>query len=204
VERTVVLQGGWPFSANDERDAELLRDVTGSVAILPTADAFERPDRLVHSAEAWATRHGVVTVSCPVYVRTDALDEANATIIRNASAVWIVGDSPIHLRSTVMNTPVLEAIVACPLVVAVAGSAVALCDPMVDPRGGAFALGLGLVRGLALVTESERWSRDRLQRTLHLANTPVVELPTGSSLTRRNGSWRVDGPAVVHGDLPAG
>lgn len=200
----MALQGGGPFVANDELDANLLRGSSGTVAVLPTADAFERPDDLLESSSAWASRHGVAAVPCPVYARADALDEANARIIRGASAVWIVGDSPIHLRSTVMHTPVFEAIVACPLVVAVAGSAAAVCDPMVDPRGGAFALGLGLVRGLALITESEQWSRDRLQRSLRLANTPVAELPTGSALVRRDGSWSVHGPAIVHGELPAG
>lgn len=199
-----MLQGGGPFVANDGLDAELLRGSKGPVAVLPTADAFERPDHLLRTAGEWASRHGVDVVPCPVYVRTDALDDANARIIRESAAVWVVGDSPIHLRSTVMNTPVFEAIAGCPLVVAVAGSAAAMCDPMVDPRGGAFALGLGLVRGLALITESEQWSRERLQRSLHLANTPVVELPTGTALVRRGGSWTVHGAATVHGELPAG
>lgn len=203
VERVVVLQGGGPFVSNDDLDADLLRGLGGPVAVLPTADAFERPGDLVRTAVEWGARHGADVVPCPVYVRADALDESNARIIRDAAAVWVVGDSPIHLRSTVMHTPVFQAIAACPLVAAVAGSAAALCDPMVDPRGGAFALGLGLVRGLALITESERWGRERLQRSLHLANTPVVELPTGSALVRRDGSWTVHGAVTVHGDLPA-
>lgn len=202
VVRAVVLQGGGPFAANDDIDADLLRGRDGYVAVLPTADAFESPGDLLKTADGWGTRHGVEVVACPVYVRSDALDESNARIIRDAAAVWVVGDSPIHLRSTVMHTPVFEAIAACPLVVAVAGSAAALCDPMVDPRGGAFALGLGLVRGLALITESERWGRERLQRSLHLANTPVVELPTGSALVRSGESWTVHGAATVHGELP--
>jgi len=204
VGQVVVLQGGGPFSANDGLDADLLRGLRGRVAVLPTADAFERPGDLLETAVAWGDRHGADVVPCPVYVRADALEESNARIVRDAAAVWVVGDSPIHLRSTVMNTPVFAAMSSCPLVVAVAGSAAALCDPMVDPRGGAYALGLGLVRGLALITESEQWGRERLQRSLHLANTPVVELPTGSALVRRDGSWTVHGPATVHGDLPAG
>jgi len=204
VVQMLVLQGGGPFAENDDLDAALVRGLRGRVAVLPTADAFERPGDVMATAVEWGVRHGADVVPCPVYVRTDALDESNARIIRDAAAVWVVGDSPIHLRSTVMNTPVFEAIAECPLVVAVAGSAAALCDPMVDPRGGAYALGLGLVRGLALITESERWGRDQLQRSLHLANTPVVELPTGSALVRRDGSWTVHGAAIVHGELPLG
>jgi len=202
---SLVLQGGGPFVANDELDGRLLRGLDGYVAVLPTADAFEGPERLVASANEWGERHGVKVRACEVYTRNDAREAAHAATISSAAAVWIVGDSPIHLRSALMGTAVYSAIeerATSGLVVAVAGSAAALCDPMVDPRGGAYALGLGLVSGLALITESETWSRERLSRSLSLADTTVVELPTGSALERRDGVWQVHGPAVVHGDLP--
>ncbi len=41
--RQVVLQGGGPFTANDELDAQILRAHPGYVAVLPTAEAFENP-----------------------------------------------------------------------------------------------------------------------------------------------------------------
>ena len=119
--------------------------------------------------------------------------------------MYVVGDSPIHLRTTLQATVVYEAIeqqLENGIVVAVAGSAAALCDPMVDPRGGAFTLGLGLVESIAVITESETWSHDRLQRCLQLANTTVVQLPTGSALLCVQGKWNVDGPAIVQGVLP--
>jgi cyanophycinase len=109
------------------------------------------------------------------------------------------------LRTTLQETVVYEAIeqqLENGIVVAVAGSAAALCDPMVDPRGGAFTLGLGLVEGIAVITESETWSHDRLQRCLQLANTTVVQLPTGSALLCTRGKWNVHGPAIIHGALP--
>ncbi len=53
-------------------------------------------------------------------------------------------------------------------------SASALCDPMTDPRGGAFTLGLGLVPGVAFVAEAEQISPDRLTRTLKIADVPVL------------------------------
>jgi cyanophycinase len=104
------------------------------------------------------------------------------------------------------NTPLWEAITQVladgGLVAATGGSAAAMCDPMVDPRGGAFTLGLGLAIGLALVTEAETWSADRLHRTLKLANTPLVELPSGSALLRADDGWERVGNVTVHGDLP--
>ena len=44
--------------------------------------------------------------------------------------------------------------------------AMVLCDPMVDPRGGAFTLGLGLLANLAVIPAHNRWSEDAAHRTL--------------------------------------
>jgi hypothetical protein len=87
-------------------------------------------------------------------------------------------------------------------VIGVGASASALCDPMTDRRGGAFALGLGLVPGLAIVTETEHWPADQLERARHLANTPLIELPTGSAVIRTDAGWELVGQPAVHGDLP--
>jgi cyanophycinase len=200
--RQVVLQGGGPFTANDELDAQILRAHPGYVAVLPTAEAFENPDDLVQLSVAWAKRLGITTKLCAVYSRADAREESFAAMITQSAVVYVVGDSPIHLRSTLKDTVVFDALEAHPCVVAAAGSAAAMCDPMVDPRGGAFALGLGLVSGVAAVTESEKWPDERLQRTLSLANTSVAEIPTGAALIRQNGTWSTQGAVVLHGPLP--
>ena len=201
----LVLQGGGPFISNDELDARVLQGMSGYVAVLPTAEAFENPAVLIATSVVWAQRMGVETKLCAVYTHADAREDGFAQIIRDAAAVYVVGDSPIHLRTTLQATVVYEAIeqqIESGIVVAVAGSAAALCDPMVDPRGGAFTLGLGLVESIAVITESETWSHDRLQRCLQLANTTVVQLPTGSALLCVQGKWNVDGPAIIHGALP--
>jgi len=201
----LVLQGGGPFISNDELDARVLQGVNGYVAVLPTAEEFENPAALIATSVLLAQRMGVETKLCAVYTRADAREDGFAQIIRDAAAVYVVGDSPIHLRTTLQATVVYEAIeqqIESGIVVAVAGSAAALCDPMVDPRGGAFTLGLGLVEDIAVITESETWSHDRLQRCLQLANTTVVQLPTGSALLCVQGKWNVDGPAIIHGALP--
>ena len=88
------------------------------------------------------------------------------------------------------------------LVTAVGGSAAAMCDPMVDPRGGAFTLGLGLVPNLALVTEAEHWSPERLHRTRKLANTAFAVLRSGDALVRTSSGWETVGNTEVHGELP--
>lgn len=203
----IALEGGGPFSANDDLDRVLLAEVGADRAlVLPTADAFEDPHGTVAAATTWAARIGVEVESLMVLQRGEALEAGPAAAVRAARAVWLVGDSPIHLRSVLNDTPLLEAVRSVladgGLVVGVGEAAAALCDPMTDPRGGAFTIGLGLVRGLALATGCESWSEDHLQRTLGLADVPVAELPTGTALVRRPDAWELVGDVVVHGDLP--
>lgn len=201
----IVLQGGGPFVRNDPLDMEVLSSIDGYVAILPTADAFENPEILVAESDKWAHRLGVKTKVCRLFTRADASDPALVRMISGAAAVYIVGDSPMHLKSTLIDTPALDAIrelASSRLVVATGGSAAALCDPMVDPRGGAYTLGLGVVSEMALISESELWSPERLARSRSLANVTVVEIPTGAALIRRQLDWHHYGNIIVHGPLP--
>jgi cyanophycinase len=203
----IALEGGGAFRLHDDLDRRLLTDVGAtSVVVLPTADAFEQPEDLIEAARAWATRLGVTVEPLMVMRRTEALDDSNADVLRNARAVWLVGDNPIHLRSVLKDTPVWEAICqvlqAGGLVVGVGAPASALCDPMIDPRGGALALGLGMITGVAVVSQSELETADRHARTRKLANVPLVFLPSSSAVVRRNASWDFVGPHDVEGALP--
>ena len=204
---TIALLGGGPFERNDELDRRLL---TGSgferVVMLPTADAFERPALLVAAAEAWAERIGVAVEPLMVMTRSDADDPLAAAAVDAEQAVFLAGDSASHLRSVLKDTPLFEALSDLlgrgGTVIACGPCAAALCDPMTDQRGGGFALGLGLVRGLAVIPGSEHWPREQLDRAHTLANTPVVDLPSGSAIVRRGAEWEVIGEATVHGELP--
>ncbi len=201
---TIALVGGGPFEQNDELDRRLLDEVGATdVVVLPTAEAFEDPAAMIASAMSWAERLGVEVEALMVMQRQDAEDGGAADVVRRAHAVYVVGDGSQHLRSALKDTPVFDALgemlAAGGLVVAVGPSAAALCDPMLDQRGGAFTLGLGLVTGLAVIPGDE--SDERRQRSLSLATTPVVELPVGSAIVGRPGEWELVGDAVVHGDL---
>jgi len=75
-----------------------------------------------------------------------------------------------------------------------------LCDPAVDPRGGAFTLGLGLLDHLAVVARADTWSEDKLHRTLQLtpAGLPLAEVDERTALIRDpDGTWRTDGVGDV-------
>ena len=85
----------------------------------------------------------------------------------------------------------------------VAGSsagAMALCDPMVDPRGGAFTLGLGLIEQLAVIPHHNTWSPDKEHRTLQLAakGLCIVGIDEATALIRDpDGAWRTAGAGEV-------
>ncbi|CAN5836357.1 hypothetical protein BH18ACT2_BH18ACT2_15040 [soil metagenome] len=206
---TIALQGGGPFTANDDLDRRLLADVGADrVVLLPTADAFEEPAELVATAMSWGERLGVAVEALMVLQRHDAEDPAAAEAVAAARAVYLVGDSAMHLRSVMRDTAVFAGIRSVVtgggLVVGVGASATALGDPMLDQRGAALTLGLGLLSGVTVVPGAEMRSHDRQVRTRQLADVPLVELPTGSALVCRDGQFELVGDAsVTHGELPA-
>ncbi|MBI4885233.1 MAG: hypothetical protein HY826_14385 [Actinobacteria bacterium] len=204
---TIALQGGGPFAANDVLDRRLLAGAGANRAlVLPTADAFEHPERLIASALSWGERLDCEVEALMVLRRGDAMDAAATERVSAARAVYFVGDQPLHMRSVLKDSPLWQALRDVlgngGVVVGVAGSAAAMCDPMVDPRGGAFTLGLGLVSNLALVTEAESWSPDRLHRTRELANTTLAVLNSGDALLCGPDGWEQVGNVEVHGELP--
>ena len=71
-----------------------------------------------------------------------------------------------------------------------------LCDPMVDSRGGAFTVGLGLVEGLAVIPRFNTWSHEKVHRTVQLAprDLQLVGVPEATAVLRDpDGSWRAEG-----------
>ena len=201
---TVALIGGGEFEVTEDLDREML-ELAGSteVLVLATADAFEHPERAVARAVDWFAGLGATARGLDVLRRPDALVPEHVATVRDSRLMYLVGDSPMHLRSVLKDTPLWDALVAAVgdgAVVAASGpAAMALCDPMTDPRGGAFTLGLGLARPLAVVPGAECWSHARLHRTLGLGLAfPVVTLATGASVLRGPAGWERRGDAVVH------
>lgn len=205
---TIVLQGGGPFVANDDLDRRVLSAAGADrVVVLPTADAFEGPGRLVAAAVAWGERLGIVVDPVMALRRADASEPTFVEAVEQVNAVYLVGDSPLHLRSVMKDTPLWAAIGGVlqrgGVVVGVGQSAAALCDPMTDPRGGAFTLGLGLISGVAVVAEAELQTAERMARTLKIADVGVISLPTGSAAVQTDAGWEFIGAAEAHGDVAA-
>lgn len=201
----LALVGGGEFSDGCDFDRTLL-DAAGSdqVVVLPTAAAFEHPQRLVDRAVAWFAGLGATATGLEVLNRRDALDPAHAEVVRAATFVYLAGPSPMHLRSVLKETPLWDALVEAWQDGAVlAGSSaggMVLTDPMVDSRGGAFTVGLGVIAPLAFVPHADTWSDDKLHRTQSLAPaaTPVAGVPERTALLRHpDGRWEATGAGEV-------
>ncbi len=201
----LALVGGMPFTDGCTFDAGLLEASGGDeVLILPTAAAYEHPARLVEAAQGHFERLGSRADPLMVLTRGDALEPEHAARLRAARFVYLVGGSPMHLRSVVKDTPIWDALVGAwhdgAVLAAASGAARVLCDPMVDPRGGAFTVGLGLLRDLAVIPHHNHWSEDKAHRTLLLAPADllVVGVDDATALIRdTDASWRAEGDGGV-------
>ena len=201
----LALVGGGEWSQGCTFDAELL-DVAGErlVAVLPTAAAYESPDRVLDQARGYFADLGAEVVPVEALDRAGALDEGLARVVAGSRFVYLASGSAMHLLSVLKRTPLWAAVQAAyqgGAVVAAAGaSASVLCDAMVDPRGGGFGVGLGLVTELTLIPRYDRWSAEKSKRTIELApaGLALAGIPDRTALIRdRNGRWRVGGVGEV-------
>ena len=201
----LALVGGGEFADGCDFDGELLAASGGTeVVVLPAAAAFTNPAKLVDRATSWFAALGATVRTVPVLQRPAALEAANVELVRAARFVYLAGDSPLHLRSVLKETPLWDALHAAWLggaVVAGSGeSASALCDPMVDPRGGAFTMGLGLIGDLAVLPHAGADVTTHHKRTFELAHgtLAVAAVPDGTALLRDpDGGWRTAGAGIV-------
>jgi cyanophycinase len=205
----LALVGGGEWSPGCTFDAEFLA-ASGSdkVVVLPTAAAYEHPERLVVEAGEWFAPLGGQVEGLMVLSRADAEDPGAAKVIEGASFIYLCGSSPMHLRSVLKNSAVWEALCGAwrggAVVVGSSGAAMALTDPMVDARGGGLTIGLGLLSGLAVVPHFGDAHQDehgeKLHRSVQLApaGTPVAGIPERTALIREpDGRWRSSGVGEV-------
>ena len=202
----LALVGGGEFAepcAAFDKDL-LAQSGASEVLVLPTGAAYEHPQRLVDQAVAYFETLGVSARGLMVVGRPDAQAAEHSAAVESAKFVYLAGGSALHLRSVLKESPVWDALLrAWNAGAAVAGSsagAMVLGDPMVDPRGGAFTLGLGLVEQLAAIPHFDEWSPEKAHRVFQLApaGVPVVSLHTQTALLRApDGTWSTAGAGKV-------
>jgi cyanophycinase len=204
----LALVGGSEWTEGCSFDATLLAASGGAdVVVLPTAAAYQRPEKVVLEAAEWFAGLGGQVEGLMVLDRASANDAGMAAVVRGARFIYLAGGSPLHLRSVLKGSATFDALVEAwqggAVVAGAAAGAMVLTDPMVDPRGGALTVGLGLVDQLTVVPQFGDWHEDahgqKLQRTVVLApdGLPVVGIPHRTALLRdADGRWWHEGVSV--------
>ncbi|HJV08041.1 MAG TPA: Type 1 glutamine amidotransferase-like domain-containing protein [Acidimicrobiales bacterium] len=199
----LVGGGEWREGCTFDRDL-LAASGAGEVLVLPTAAAYEHPERAVETAEQWFSGLGAKARGLMILSRPDAELDANAAAIREARFIYLSGGSPLHLRSVLKDSPAWDALCQAwqggAVLAGSSAGAMALCDPMVDPRGGAFTLGLGLLAQVAIIPHHNTWSEEKAKRTITLApkGLPIVGIDERTALIRgAGGEWTVAGVGGV-------
>jgi cyanophycinase len=176
------------------------------VVVLPTAAAYQHPERVVIQAAEWFATLGAQVEGIMVVDRPSAEDPGMAAAIAQARFIYLAGGSPLHLKAALKKSAVFEALRQAwsdgAVVAGSAAGAMVLTDPMVDPRGGALTLGLGLVDQLAVVPhygdEEDDLHGQKLARTVAMAPAvlPIVGIPARTALIRdADGGWTYEGAA---------
>ncbi len=201
----LMLVGGGEWGDGCTFDQTLLAEAGDpEVLVLPTAAAYEHPERAVTTAERWFASFGGKARGLMVLHRSEAEDPDMAAVVRESRFIYLAGGSPMHLRSVLKDSPVWDALVAAwqegATLAGSSAGAMVLCDPMVDPRGGAFTLGLGLLARMAIIPHHNHWSAEKAKRTMSLAppGLPVVAVDEKTAvILRPDGTWSVEGAGKV-------
>lgn len=203
---TLALVGGGEWRDGCRAfDEELLGGADAKeVVVLPSAAAFEHPDRVVERATTYLEGLGVKARPLMVLNRRDAEDPKIVEVVRRARAVYLSDGSPLHLRSVLKGSALWDAMLVAyhggGVLAASGAGATLVCDPMVDPRGGAYTVGLGVVQNLAVFPYHGTAADHLRERSIDLlpAKAKLVGIDEETALIRDPaGTWRTAGVGTV-------
>ena len=203
---TLALVGGDEWTPGCEALDRGLAAAAGAkeVVVIPAAAAFEHPERVADRATAWFAPLGLKVRVLPVLRRSDAEDPKHAEVVRRARFVYVVDGSPLHLRSVLKDSALFDAVLSAyhggAALAASGAGATLVCDPMVDPRGGAYTVGLGVVPDLAVFPYHGTAADHLRERSIDLLppTATLVGVDAATALVRdAAGAWTVQGVGSV-------
>ena len=94
---TLALVGGGEWNEGCTFDAALLAASGGPhVVVLPTAAAYQHPERVVLRAAEWFIPLGGQVEGLMVVDRASAEDPGMAAVVAGARFIYLAGGSPLH------------------------------------------------------------------------------------------------------------
>ena len=101
----LALVGGEEWTDGCTFDATLLKASGGTdVVVLPTAAAYQHPERVVLRAAEWFQPLGAQVEGLMVVDRASAEDPGMAAVIGRAKFIYLAGGSPLHLRAVLKRS----------------------------------------------------------------------------------------------------
>ena len=203
---TLALLGGgeWKGGCRDLDTERAAAAGAKEVVVIPAAAAFEHPERIADRAAAYFEGIGLKARTLGVIHRTEADDPKHADLVRKARFVYLCDGSPLHLRSVLKGSALFDAILGAyhggASIAASGAGATLVGDPMVDPRGGAYTVGLAMVPDLAIFPYHGTAAGHLRERSIDLlpSTAKLVGIDDETALVRDpDGSWRVAGAGVV-------
>ena len=162
----VLLVGGDEFRPSCiEMDRQLLALAGGAnsrVAIIPTAAAFENPQRAAANGVRHFNSLGADAFAIDLTDRIGAEDPAVVDQIAGADVIYFTGGNPDHLLSVLSDSPFLDAVIAAGqrgvLLVGSSAGAMVMGERMRRPSSPQGIEALSLVPGVMVLPHHERSS----------------------------------------------
>jgi hypothetical protein len=177
------------------RDGPLELREGDDVVIVPTAAAFTGVTEASLLTSSAFDEFDVHVETLMVTERATTDDDYYANRVLNADVVVLCDGSALHARAVWRANDFGDAINMASTLVAVGEVASAICEVMIDPRGGAPASGLGFRRGAALCVPS---SDEQMRRTRSLLKDVVLVAIGPTGIVGHDGDqWRVLAGDVV-------
>ncbi len=180
----LALVGGDEFRDSCKRMDEAILGATGKrtpvVLVVPTAAAFERPDRAAqngirHFAALGADAHPLMALD-----REDAMSDALASEIDSADIVYLSGGNPAHLLETLADSTLLVRIEAALERGAIlAGSSAGAMVMGSWMRFREWRRALGVAEGIATLPHHERADPDSTLRDMASAAPDDLDAALG-------------------------
>ena len=203
--RKVALVGGDEFRAGCEDMDRAILDATGadrpSVLVVPTAAAFQRPDKAASNGTAYLSDLGADAAPLMVLDRTDANDTGLVSEVDSADLIYLTGGSPSHLLDVLVDSPFLGRLVgALDRGAVLAGSSAGAMILGSWVRYKRWSKALGLVPGIVTLPHHENSNPVSVSRELSgsaPAGAFVLGIDARSGLLSGSKGWTALGAGGV-------
>lgn len=170
------------------------------IVVVPTAAAFTGAPEACVTIAAVCNEFAARVEALMITDRSSTNEPYFADRLRQADLVVLADGSSLHARTTWRNSPIGDALKEARNLVAIGSVASVLGEVMIDPRGGAPTIGLGLFDDVAFTDPA---SEDRLVRTRSLVDPAMALVVLGPlGVVTRAEQWRVvcdEGVEVTRG-----